>query len=65
MNYFWRRSPLSHLSCRDAVSLLQVGGYLCSGTRVDLVLFPVLDVGSESVFCSIEKIKGNIWLKKF
>lgn len=65
MDYFWRRTPLSHLSCLDAISLLQVGGYLCSGTRVYLMLFPVLDMGSESVFCSIEKIKGNIWLKKF
>ena len=26
---------------------------------------PALYVGSDYAFCSIEKIKGSIWLKKF
>ena len=30
-----------------------------------LTPFPALYVGSDYIFCSIEKIKGSIWLKKF
>ena len=30
-----------------------------------LTPFPALYVGSDYIFCYIEKIKGSIWLKKF
>lgn len=38
---------------------------VCPGSRSHLPLSPVFYVDSDYVFCSIEKIRGSIWLEKF